>query len=182
MTKKMIGIIVGSASDLPVAAKAASVLEDFGVGFEIGIASAHRTPVDAASYAANAQSRGLKVIIALAGLSAALPGVLAAHTTLPVIGVPVASGALNGTDALLSVAQMPPGVPVASMGIDGAKNAALLALRIIALEDRYLTLALREWSDNAAADVRRSRSKIAETDTGKFPAAPDSAYMPPDNG
>ncbi|MDR1510971.1 MAG: 5-(carboxyamino)imidazole ribonucleotide mutase, partial [Synergistaceae bacterium] len=153
----VIGIIVGSASDLGAAAKAAEILAEFGVEYEVGIASAHRTPDDAVNYANGARGRGVRVIIAMAGMSAALPGVIAAHTTLPVIAVPIASGALNGVDALLSAAQMPPGVPVGSVGIDGAKNAALLAVRILAVSDENLRAALEKWSEKAADAARKSR-------------------------
>jgi 5-(carboxyamino)imidazole ribonucleotide mutase len=168
-----IGIIVGSASDLGIASKAADTLSEFGVEFEVGIASAHRTPDDVKNYAQKASGRGIKVIIAMAGLSAALPGVIAAHTTLPVIGVPIASGPLAGKDALYSVTQMPPGIPVGSVGIDGAKNAALLALRIIATGDAKLTEALETWLKKAATGVRESRKKIGEA---KMPPVPDEAY------
>lgn len=174
MDKPLIGILVGSASDLTVASKAAELLDEFGVGFEVGIASAHRTPSDVMNYASGAKQRGLKVIIAMAGLSAALPGVIAAHTTLPVIGVPIASGPLGGSDALLAVTQMPPGVPVGSMGIDGAKNAALFALRIAALEDPALSAALEEWAKNASDGVRKSRAKILEA--GNLPPVPAHAF------
>jgi phosphoribosylaminoimidazole carboxylase, PurE protein len=169
----LIGIIVGSASDLKVAAKAADVLKEFGVPFEVGVASAHRTPDDVMRYAAGAEARGIKAIVAMAGLSAALPGVMAAHTTLPVIGVPIASGPLNGQDALLAVAQMPPGVPVGSMGIDGAKNAALMALRILATGDAALRDALAAYAQKAADDVRKSREKVVEAD---LPPVPASAF------
>ncbi|MDR1515129.1 MAG: 5-(carboxyamino)imidazole ribonucleotide mutase [Synergistaceae bacterium] len=173
MMKKepIIGILTGSASDLGSAFKAAEVLREFDVPFEAGIASAHRTPEDVVNYASGARGRGIKVIIAMAGLSAALPGVVAAHTTLPVIGVPIASGPLSGADALLSVAQMPPGIPVASMGIDGAKNAAILALRIIALSDEELAHRLEAWSQKAADAVRASREKIEN-----MPAIPPIAF------
>ncbi|MCL1941046.1 MAG: 5-(carboxyamino)imidazole ribonucleotide mutase [Synergistaceae bacterium] len=155
-----VGIILGSASDLELAKKAGDVFESFGIKYEVGIASAHRTPEDVVKYAKNAASRGVKVIVAIAGLSAALPGVIAAHTLLPVIGVPASGGALNGVDALLSIAQMPPGVPVASVGIDGAKNAALLAVRVLSLLDAKISSKLKKWVDNAAAEVRKSREKI----------------------
>jgi 5-(carboxyamino)imidazole ribonucleotide mutase len=168
-----IGIIVGSASDLDAAAKAAEVITEFGVEFEVGVASAHRTPEDVKNYARAARSRGIKVIIAMAGLSAALPGVIAAHTTLPVVGTPIASGPLRGGDALVSVAQMPPGVPVGSVGIDGAKNAALLALRILSVNDERLAARLDEWAEAAAGGVRESRAKISERG---LPPVPDGAY------
>ena len=124
---------MGSDSDLPVMRGAAEALEQLGVGFEMRVVSAHRTPIEMAEFASSAASRGIRVIIAGAGGAAHLPGMVAAHTTLPVIGVPVPIGQLNGMDALLSIAQMPPGVPVAAVGVDNAKNAAALALRILSV-------------------------------------------------
>lgn len=155
-----IGIVLGSASDRPVAAKVCELLEHLGANFEVTVASAHRTPDDAARYAETAADRGLCCIIAIAGLSAALGGLLAAHTLLPVIGLPVECGALNGTDALYSLAQMPPGVPVGTVGINGAANAALLALRIAALSDPRLAQALKDKRDNDARKVRDSRNDL----------------------
>ena len=129
----LVGIVMGSESDREVMEKACKELNERGISNEIQVMSAHRSPDLVATYAKEARSRGLKVIIAGAGLSAALPGVVAAHTDLPVIGVPLAAktGVMNGLDALLSVAQMPPGVPVACVGVDNARNAAVLAARII---------------------------------------------------
>ena len=129
----LVGIIMGSASDMPVMEKAAKELTERGISNEIRVMSAHRDPDTVADYSKNAQMRGLKVIIAGAGLAAALPGVVAAHTALPVIGVPLTSSmsVAGGLDALLSIVQMPPGVPVATVGVDNAKNAAALAARII---------------------------------------------------
>jgi phosphoribosylaminoimidazole carboxylase PurE protein len=129
----LVGIVMGSESDRATMAKAGTELEERGISFEIQVMSAHRSPDLVAAYAKEARSRGLRVIIAGAGLSAALPGVIAAHTELPVIGVPLAAktGVMNGLDALLSVAQMPPGVPVACVGVDNARNAAVLAARIL---------------------------------------------------
>jgi len=128
-----VGIVMGSKSDMPVMEKASQELEQRGIRYETRVMSAHREPETVADYAKNARMRGLRVIIAGAGLSAALPGVVAAHTDLPVIGVPLTSktSVAGGLDALLSVAQMPPGVPVASVGVDNAKNAAVLAARIL---------------------------------------------------
>lgn len=166
-----IGIIMGSASDIPVVEKGTPVLETLGISFEVAIASAHRTPDDVAGYAENAKKRGIEVIIAVAGLSAALPGVVAAATTLPVIGVPVRGGALDGLDALLSVAQMPPGVPVASVGLDGAKNACLMAARILATRDDELTARLSAWMESEKQKVIASRTKL-----GNLPAAPEDAF------
>jgi 5-(carboxyamino)imidazole ribonucleotide mutase len=130
----LVGIVMGSQSDMDAMQKAAKELDDRGIPNEVNVMSAHRDPDKVAAYAKSARSRGLKVIIAGAGLSAALPGVVAAHTDLPVIGVPLTSSmtAAGGLDALLSIAQMPPGVPVACVGLDNAKNAAVLAARILA--------------------------------------------------
>src|SRR5436853_2479240 len=129
----LVGIVMGSKSDMPVMEKAGEELEERGIRFEIRVMSAHRDPEVVADYAQNARMRGLRVIIAGAGLAAALPGVVAAHTDLPVIGVPLSSSTSvgGGLDALLSVAQMPPGVPVACVGVDNARNAAVLAARIL---------------------------------------------------
>jgi 5-(carboxyamino)imidazole ribonucleotide mutase len=128
-----VGIVMGSKSDMPVMERAGEELEERGIRYEMRVMSAHRDPETVADYAKNARMRGLRVIIAGAGLSAALPGVVAAHTDLPVIGVPLTSktSVAGGLDALLSIAQMPPGVPVASVGVDNAKNAAVLAARIL---------------------------------------------------
>ncbi|MGB5289037.1 MAG: 5-(carboxyamino)imidazole ribonucleotide mutase [Ignavibacteriaceae bacterium] len=128
-----VGIIMGSDSDLPVMEDAVKILKEFGVGYEVKVLSAHRTPHQHAEYSKSASVRGLKVIIAAAGGAAHLPGVTAAHTILPVIGVPIKGKSLEGMDSLLSIVQMPPGIPVATVAINGAKNAAILALNIIAL-------------------------------------------------
>jgi 5-(carboxyamino)imidazole ribonucleotide mutase len=132
-TKVEIGIIMGSDSDLPIMEDAVKVLKEFGIGYEVKVLSAHRTPNQHAEYSKTAVDRGLKVIIAAAGGAAHLPGVTAAQTVLPVIGVPIKGKSLEGMDSLLSIVQMPPGIPVATVAINGAKNAALLALSIIAL-------------------------------------------------
>jgi 5-(carboxyamino)imidazole ribonucleotide mutase len=135
MTRKpLFGILMGSDSDLPVMKKAAAVLAEMDVPFEMDICSAHRLPEKTAAYASTARERGLEVIIAGAGMAAHLAGVIAAHTTLPVIGVPLASGALNGVDSLYATVQMPPGIPVATVAIDGAKNAAYLACAILSIK------------------------------------------------
>ena len=128
-----VGIIMGSDSDLPVMEDAVKVLKEFGIGYEVKVLSAHRTPNQHAEYSRTAIDRGLKVIIAAAGGAAHLPGVTAAQTILPVIGVPIKGKSLEGMDALLSIVQMPPGIPVATVAINGAKNAAILAVSIIAL-------------------------------------------------
>ena len=129
----LVGIVMGSKSDMPVMEKAGKELEERGIRYEIRVMSAHRDPEVVADYAKNARMRGLKVIIAGAGLAAALPGVVAAHTDLPVIGVPLTSSSsvAGGLDALLAISQMPPGVPVACMGINGSKNAAIMAAKIV---------------------------------------------------
>lgn len=125
--------------------KASALLEELGIGYESVVSSAHRNPERTAAWARGAAGRGLKVVIAGAGLAAALPGVVAAHTRLPVIGVPIASGALNGVDALYSIVQMPPGIPVAAVGIDNARNAALFAAAILALDDPDVEAALERY-------------------------------------
>ena len=142
-----VGIIMGSKSDEEVMRKGAAVLEELGIDYEFVVSSAHRNPERTAVWASEAADRGLRVIIAGAGLAAALPGVVAAHTILPVIGVPIASGALNGVDALYSIVQMPPGVPVATVGIDNTRNAAMLAAEIIALSDGEIALAIAAYRE-----------------------------------
>jgi len=134
MSKPLVGILMGSDSDLSVMEKAGEVLKEMGVLYEMDISSAHRLPEKTAEYAKGARERGIEVIIAGAGMAAHLAGVIASHTTLPVIGVPLKSGALNGVDALYSTVQMPPGIPVATVAIDGAKNAAYLACSILSIK------------------------------------------------
>jgi phosphoribosylamine--glycine ligase len=157
-----VGIVMGSDSDLPVMQVAADFLHSMGIPFEISVNSAHRTPDAASAYAQNAASRGLRVIIAGAGMAAHLAGVLAAHTSIPVIGVPLDASSLNGLDALLSTVQMPPGVPVATMGIGkaGAKNAAVLAARILALHDRKLGTKLSAFKMEMAKQVQDKNRKL----------------------
>lgn len=133
--KPIVGIIMGSDSDLPIMQEAATILKEFNISYEVKILSAHRTPDQHAEYSKSAKDRGLKIIIAAAGGAAHLPGVTAAQTTLPVIGVPIKSKSLNGMDSLLSIVQMPSGVPVATVAINGAKNAGILAIQIIGLSD-----------------------------------------------
>lgn len=153
---------MGSASDLPVMEPAVKVLENFGIPYEIRVISAHRTPHLAHEYASTAEARGLKVLIAGAGRAAHLAGVLASLTVLPVIGVPVLSGALNGMDSLLSTVQMPPGVPVATVGIDSAENAGLLAVQILATGDPVLRDRLREYKLNLAEKVKQADQQIRQ--------------------
>ena len=141
----LVGIVLGSKSDEEKLKKCTDLLEQYGILFELNIISAHRTPNKAAKYAKTAKARGIRVIITAAGLSAALPGVLAAHTTLPVVGLPIAAGALSGKDALYSIVQMPPGIPVATVGIDNAANAAHLAAQILAVSDAHLTAGIEKF-------------------------------------
>ena len=165
MSKK-VAVIMGSDSDFPVVKSALSELKKYGVEFECRVMSAHRTPVQASEFADKAVENGFGVIICAAGMAAHLAGVIAGHTTLPVIGIPMKSAALDGMDALLATVMMPPGVPVATVGIDGAKNAAILAVQILAVSDESLALKLAE-SKKAMADAviekdRKLAEKIAE--------------------
>jgi len=157
-------IVMGSDSDLPVMKAAAEALESLGLGFEMHVASAHRTPERAAALARDARGRGVKAIIAAAGGAAHLAGALAAQTTLPVIGVPIASdsGTLGGLDALLATAQMPPGVPVATVAINGARNAALLAAEILAASDDALAKSLDRLRREMAAKVEAADARVKE--------------------
>lgn len=153
---------MGSDSDLPVMAKAAEVLEAFGVEFQMAILSAHRTPVETMEFAARAEEEGYGVLIAGAGMAAHLPGVLAARTSIPVIGVPIASGSLQGEDALFSMVQMPSGIPVATVGINGAKNAALLAVAILSLSDPALKEKLAAYRQSLREECRRKAETLAQ--------------------
>ncbi len=146
----LVGIIVGSKSDLSYVEKAKEILEEFGIGYEVVVASAHRTPEKVRKYVKEAESKGIKVLIAGAGLSAHLPGVCAAHTTLPVIGVPIPAGPLNGIDALLSIVQMPKGIPVATVGIGNMANAVYLALSILALSNPEIKEKLKNYRKKLA--------------------------------
>ncbi|MDD6258570.1 MAG: 5-(carboxyamino)imidazole ribonucleotide mutase [Erysipelotrichaceae bacterium] len=156
---KKAAVIMGSDSDAPVMAKAVKVLESYDIPCEVHVYSAHRTPVEAASFAENAKDNGFGVIIAGAGMAAALAGVLAAHTTLPVIGVPLKSAVLEGTDALLATVMMPSGIPVATVAIDGAKNAAYLAAEILALSDDDL-------AEKIAQDRKSQHDNVIKKDAG----------------
>ncbi len=156
---KKIGIVMGSASDMPVVKKAADMLSSFGVPFEMHIFSAHRTPDEAAEFAMNARKNGFGAIIAAAGMAAHLAGAIAARTTLPVIGIPCKSAAFDGMDALLSTVQMPPGIPVATVAVDGAANAALLALQILSVEDEDIAAKL---DAKRTADAQNVLAKDAE--------------------
>ncbi|HYR86331.1 MAG TPA: 5-(carboxyamino)imidazole ribonucleotide mutase [Terriglobia bacterium] len=162
--KAVVGIIMGSDSDLPIMQEAANVLKQFEIPYEIGVYSAHRSPHRTAEYVKSARQRGLKVIIAGAGSSAHLAGVTAAETTLPVIGVPINSSPLSGLDSLLSTVQMPPGVPVATMGVgkSGATNAGIFAIQILALDDEELMKHLVEYKERLEKAVEEKSRKISD--------------------
>jgi len=162
--KPLVGIIMGSDSDLAVMQEAAKVLKQFAIPYEIGVYSAHRSPHRTLEYVRSARERGLKVIIAGAGSSAHLAGVTAAETTLPVIGIPIDSSPLSGLDSLLSTVQMPPGVPVATMGVgnSGATNAAVFAVQILALGDERLARRLAEYTDQLEKSVAEKSRKVQE--------------------
>ncbi len=153
MMSKKVAVIMGSDSDLPVVKNAVSELIKFGVPYEIHVMSAHRTPQQACEFAANAEKNGFGVIIAAAGMAAHLAGVLAGHTILPVIGIPMKSSVLDGMDALLATVQMPKGVPVATVAINGAANAALLAIQILAVSDETLAQKLRDMKTQMSETV-----------------------------
>ena len=160
----LISIIMGSTSDLPVVSKAAALLDSMCIRFEMHALSAHRTPHQVERFASEARSRGIKVIIAAAGMAAALPGVIAALTPVPVIGVPIRSS-LEGRDALLSIVQMPPGIPVATVGIDGAQNAAILATQILALSDADIADRLDQWRSSLAQKIVKASADLAAINT-----------------
>ena len=155
---KKIGIVMGSDSDLPIAEKAIDTLKELGVPYEVHVYSAHRTPIQAAEFSKNARQNGFGAIIAFAGKAAHLAGALAANTTLPVIGVPVKSSTLDGLDALLATVQMPSGIPVATVAIDGAQNAALLACQMLSIEDEE---AAKKLQDKRDADAKKVLEKDA---------------------
>jgi 5-(carboxyamino)imidazole ribonucleotide mutase len=162
MKKPLVGILMGSDSDLPVMEKAAEVLKEMGIPYEIEISSAHRLPEKTAHYAKTARKRGIEVIIAGAGMAAHLAGALASHTTLPVIGVPIKSGALNGADALYSTVQMPPGVPVATVGIDGAKNGAYLACEILSIKYPEMTRKLEDFRSKTKKSLEEKSKTLKQ--------------------
>lgn len=162
MDNSFIGIIIGSDSDLPVMQEATTVLQEFSVPYELTIASAHRTPERTFQYAKTAEKRGIKVIIAGAGGAAHLPGVIASLTLLPVIGVPIQTKTLNGIDSLFSIVQMPAGVPVATVAINGAKNAALLAIEILSLQNKKLAQKLKKYREDLNKKVLMKANKIKE--------------------
>ena len=163
----IVSIIMGSTSDLPVMEKAAQLLNDFHVPFEINALSAHRTPEAVEEFAKNARKRGIKVIIAAAGMAGAVapapqPGIIAANTTLPVIGVPVKGAVLDGVDALYSIIQMPPGIPVATVAINGAMNAAILAVQMLALADNELAQAFAAYKEGLKKKITKANEDLKE--------------------
>lgn len=157
----MISIIMGSTSDLPVMEKAAKFLDEMEIPFEMNALSAHRTPDEVEQFAREAEGRGVKVIIAGAGMAAALPGVIAASTTLPVIGVPI-KGMLDGLDAMLSIIQMPPGIPVATVGVNGALNAAILAAEMMALSDKELATKLKDYKQGLKEKIVKANAELSQ--------------------
>ena len=160
--KPVVSIIMGSTSDLPVMEKAMKFLDDMEVPFEVNALSAHRTPDAVEDFAKNAARRGIKVIIAGAGMAAALPGVIAASTTLPVIGVPIKGGVLDGVDALYSILQMPPGIPVATVAINGAMNAAILACQMIALGDEAMAKKMSEYKATLGEKIEKANKELKD--------------------
>lgn len=166
MKKPLVGILMGSESDLSVMEKAAEVLKEMGVPYEMEISSAHRLPEKTAQYAKTARKRGVEVLIAGAGMAAHLAGALASHTTLPVIGVPIKSGALNGADALYSTVQMPPGVPVATVGIDGAKNGAYLACEILSIKYPEMVKKLEDFRSKMRKSLEEKSKAIKKGKSG----------------
>ena len=160
--KPTVSIIMGSTSDLPVMEKAAKFLDEMGVFFEMNALSAHRTPAEVETFERRAKERGIKVILAAAGMAAALPGVIAANTTLPVIGIPI-KGMLDGLDSMLSIIQMPPGIPVATVGVNGALNAAILAVEMLSLSDEQLASRLAEYKENLKQKIVKANQELGET-------------------
>ncbi len=156
----LVSIIMGSTSDMPVLEKAAKLLDEFEIPFEINALSAHRTPEQVTEFAKNAKSRGLKVIIAAAGMAAHLPGVIAAQTTVPVIGVPIKSD-LEGMDALLAIVQMPPGIPVATVGINAGLNAAILAVQMLSLTDDHIAARFAAYKESLAQKIVKANEDLS---------------------
>lgn len=159
--KPLVSIIMGSTSDLPVMEKAAKLLNEFEIPFEMNALSAHRTPKEVEEFAKNAQDRGIKVIIAAAGMAAHLPGVIASMTTLPVIGVPI-NASLDGMDALLAIVQMPPGIPVATVGINGAQNAGILAVQMLSTDNQALKAKLAAYKEELKKKIVEANEELKE--------------------
>ena len=165
--KPLVSIIMGSTSDLPIMEKACKWLEQYEIPFEVNALSAHRTPAAVEKFAKEAKERGIKVIIAGAGMAAALPGVIAASTSLPVIGVPI-KGMLDGLDAMLSIIQMPPGIPVATVGVNGAQNAAILAAEMMALGNEEIAKKVEQWKATLGQKIEKANKELAEIKDYKY--------------
>ena len=165
--KPLVSIIMGSTSDMPVMEKACQMLNDLQIPFEVNALSAHRTPEAVENFAKNAAGRGVKVIVAAAGMAAALPGVIAANTTLPVIGVPI-KGMLDGLDALLSIVQMPPGIPTATVGVNGAMNAAVLAAQILALSHEDIAQRVARQKASLGEKIEKANKELSLINDYKF--------------
>lgn len=165
--KPLVSIIMGSTSDLPVMEKACKWLEQYEIPFEVNALSAHRTPAAVEKFAKEAKERGINVIIAGAGMAAALPGVIAASTSLPVIGVPI-KGMLDGLDAMLSIIQMPPGIPVATVGVNGAQNAAILAAQMMALGNEEIAKKVEAWKATLGQKIEKANKDLAEIKDYKY--------------
>ena len=165
--KPLVSTIMGSTSDLPVMEKACKWLEQYEIPFEVNALSAHRTPAAVEKFAKEAKERGIKVIIAGAGMAAALPGVIAASTSLPVIGVPI-KGMLDGLDAMLSIIQMPPGIPVATVGVNGAQNAAILAAQMMALGNEEIAKKVEAWKATLGQKIEKANKDLAEIKDYKY--------------
>lgn len=162
--KPLVSIIMGSTSDLPVMEKAAKFFDEMEIPFEMNALSAHRTPAQVEEFARTAQERGLQVIIAAAGMAAALPGVIAANTTLPVIGVPIKGSVLDGVDAMYSIIQMPPGIPVATVGINAAQNAAILAAQMIALSNPEVATKLKNFKESLKEKIVKANEDLKKVE------------------
>ena len=165
--KPIVSIIMGSTSDLPVMEKAMNFLDEMEIPFEVNALSAHRTPQAVELFAREAKEKGIKVIIAAAGMAAALPGVIAASTTIPVIGVPI-KGMLDGLDAMLSIIQMPPGIPVATVGVNGALNAAILAAEILALTDESIDAKVEAYKAGLGDNIVKANQQLSEVKKYRF--------------
>ncbi len=165
--KPIVSVIMGSTSDLPIMEKACKFLNDMEIPFEVNALSAHRTPDAVEAFARGAKERGIRIIIAGAGMAAALPGVIAASTTLPVIGVPI-KGMLDGLDAMLSIIQMPPGIPVATVGVNGAMNAAVLAAEMLAIADENIANKVSEYKKGLGAKIEKANQELADIKDYKY--------------
>jgi phosphoribosylaminoimidazole carboxylase PurE protein len=168
MNKPVVAVLMGSDSDLPIVRETLTILEQFGVAFDIRILSAHRSPAETVSYIKTSEAQGIRVYIAAAGGAAHLAGTIAAHTVHPVIGIPILGKSLDGEDSLFSTVQMPPGVPVATVGINAATNAAILAIQILALNDTLLTKQLKSYKQKLQKGIRQKNSELTRVGWKKY--------------